>query len=669
MATGFDATTLVPHFKTSGADYVPPKAYASRVQLQLGQDPGVATVVVPLAVDGERAPAVACVDGAPTQNIKWGTPCDILATIDSVAYRVFSGFVTDVLHKFGPDEDYLVVTLKDHRWLMTGRKFEGSYYSPGDGTVLFCEARPAIFNERGQPNMTLSDEGCMFCEPNLGLTAGEAPPTTPTEGKASYWTPEYAFKYMRYVMKHSTGAVALAHAAFPHLKQLPATVSWDAALGSELTTDDDGFTTANKAHEVDIDGLKVNAALNAVCQMAGPYTIDVEPSSDTAWTGVLKIKRTQFGGTDTVTDVTRRIGGGQDKISDDDFIDGEFGENGDETFTSAAIIGAPVIIETRVTLQACWTSTRLSTWKLALADTSAGATPDERFAWANTLEPGVCRDYRLDPTYDYYAGTTENGKGLATRLRKPLAHLITSYLQGSTAAYTDLLNTPMNIRFEVSDDSGTTWHLIPESGVTMLPDGTIRLTEAREQGLTFGSWGTSLQAKLAAASSITANQVRATLAIPCEHRLIEACRLETDPDTALNLYDGEAVDTDRMAAGTIMQYCAVEQGKYCRDIRNGSYPTPETVGGTEQSDVLRDDAAFLASHVQRKLGDYGRLRKRGFFTYLGINVSWRPGYQVDNCINIDGNDVETTFPVRAVGTAIVYECGRETNFTHLVIGG
>jgi len=657
----------------------------NEVRLKAGRAPSYAIAHIPLKSTDETSPQIAGVRGGPLDGIKSGTPAAVYDVFTGNENLVMTGVVMNVRQDL--KEDAASVVIMDHRVLLAGLKMAGQFHISGTSGVSYRQGLRCLMNEDGMPNCSGYEDGSgllipVFCPINYGLTA-IAEPGELQVGKASYWTPSLALQYIRWFSTSLTAQSLRTDSTnangdypFAFLSGADSSIVWPPTY-HEVTTglNDVSASSVRKAREIDLEGRSVLDAISECAEMAGKFALHIRPTAD--YKGTIEIVPTRYsGGGDSIARAT--AGNANPVLNNCVFAAGTIEEDATDLFTMVAVTGERVFIERRFdtvsgSLSWAYTAADLSSWK-TLQNGATPLTRLTRFEEANATYNKVFAALRVTTTNDYQAGTSEEGLPLANIGKPPLPSLLSSFLEGveNSATLMDRMNTPYAIRFEYSEDSGATWKMAEEQdGLSINPqDGTIWITGLRSIGRTFKSSGTTLNEKLSAVSSATPVDIRATLAMPTDHRLTAARKLTTDPTINVLPSTDTQDDNDRIEPGFSRLYYIDADRLYAKHIRYDAYPVPQSAGGSVQSAPIRDDSSvahdYIGAHAQRKISELGRLKKTARIIYPLLYSLWRPGMAIKELLNIGAaGTVTSTVPVRAVCNEIVFKCGKMQNETAL----
>lgn len=691
------ASTLIPRFRQQATDstgstvitnYSGPHWKVLTVVKREGGEPAYATAHIPLALTtNETAPTVAAVSGGPLDGIKIGTPAAVFDVYSGRENLVLAGYVTQITQDIKGDSATVVIS--DHLWMLKGIKLIGSFFLNGIVSVTYCSGVRAVFNPSGEPNCTYEPtyQIPVFCTPRYGLDDGETPPTSlpSAQGKAMYWTPQLIADYLQWVFTNPS-AYSFATSSQNFFTQVPNEVTWPSGLSSALDAPDISINTIRKAREFDFEGWNIVAILQALADMSGHYALFVVPGSNYSadYGGTLSFQPTRYTGGGIP--IGRSISGNANpNLNYAVFVGGTLQEDGTDLNTMSVTAGDTVYIETRVSTVSSggflWahSSADFTAWKaiIASADRSTLDKAQKALDLANSTYPRAAAALLIDPNYDFQAGTSESGYPRAKRTRSILPHLFSSYAEGTGGTLQDRLNTARPVIFEYSLDSGSSWTVAREhDGFTVdLSDGTIWLTGLRGVCATLNNGGTAVD--LNALTGLTSGQVnaltmvdiRATVVIPTDHRLLDAVRSSTDPTTNLETPPFLIDDADRIEKGFTRTLYTDAKDLYRYVYRYNSYAPPAAAGGAAAAGSVIDDTDYLRAHNARTGSDFLRLKKNGRITFPTLMSYLYPGQSILEIWNLDSTgNVASTVPVRAVVHEVVLHCEQGQNHTELILG-
>lgn len=662
----------------------------TKLVLQAGIAPSYGLCEIPLAALDDTAPSIAGVSSSPLEGIKIGTPVQIEGiTSGSQAVSLFQGYVSDLNARFGPREDTAIVEVLDARWLMEGVPVIGSFWKSASGTngISYRQGWNAHFNAGGQPNCIYVSGVPVFCEPNYGIGDGESPADSNTgtarETKASFWTSRAVLEYLRFVTRSSTYGTYL-QAKFPWLAYLAdSLVTWPEEYHSAVSSGE-----SRKVREFEVKGENILQLMEHVLKGEGAYTIvlgpDVSSSADEAssYKAQLQVIRSRYYQGDKT--IKRGVGAAANVLTDVNTVNqGSLRFSGRNLFTKFAGAGALTFIEQRLTSA---TGANTDPLKRAWSDAdqdlaeefyrtrrNAGDTPAEALEKMYKQYPNVFGAYRINDEYDFQSSTSESVFPRAQVGRPVLGELLSSYLENSsgTGNY-DKLRFRRPVLFEYKQSS--TWKLaLAGDAMRRYADGTITLSAMQEAGQTHDAPSETGSSPSISAVTINPRQLRVSLGIPCDHRLLAAYRLASDTSSSVPVLRPSADDADRIHKNFTRLYY-IESELYGKELRRGSgdsqgsYPTPEAASGTIASNkdgdndgALRDDTTLLQAHVQKRADDVGRIERGGTLVIPHVTFAWQPGMSLHALKNTTGGD----YALRSMLWQVTIEADSKVNRTTL----
>jgi hypothetical protein len=634
----------------------------------VGPKPGYAQIEIPVFTGHEKANQVAF--GTPWRNLLHGARV--------VLGRQRAGYVT---HWFWVgrvctidaqiEDDCLVVTAKDDRWMLQDVRIVGRFVCEPDqvqNNMNWQQGIPAIFNEGGKPNMMIArvtdDDGVgipVFApHPDYGL-GNEAVPTSADDmqTKAGYWTISWILRYLS--IFYGPGAASYYPSSSAVVPKLcPSGISWPRGLGAQIDTEasvywDEGrgqsrgstLGDRRKGRELDADGYAILDAVEMLIATAGGYTLgwemraEKDDSNAFTCTSVMSIQPAIYkGGVGHTVDVVR---GGSASVQLTEtgryWTKGHYMEDSSDLVTSVHALGSLVKIETRVdtvsaTLIPKWSSSR----QAALAATGADLAVSDENGMLELFRdyPEVFGLYQLEPSFNFTSGTSESGYPRAEIPRPIMPHLL-SWVRETVLDYAA---GQFPVYIEASINGGATWVAISELvRLSVWDDGTIDLTALREVALHkagYGSWYWS-GTEYTWPSSIAAASLRMTVAIPCDHRLAAVAKLVNDTMAAGFDDVVESPDMARLRADFERQNVLDLRGLYHLWLRINSWPRPEASWSTPKatnkntrSNPLRNDHDYLRAHGRRHLYLEGRLKRGGFLGTPQLITTVPNGYQIQS---------------------------------------
>jgi len=719
-ATWLDSVSgyMVPSFYTAGGVQSGPHWTCTKLTQRLGNQPSHALIRIPLAaaVD-ETAPTVAGVPNGPLTGIKIGTPCiirgygGVSGGAGDPGTLLLAGTVVDVTPEIGPEQDHAIVEVIDDRYVLEAMQVIGSFWINSDATPRYRQGWPAHFNPGGMPNCTLCAVGSegsympVFCPPNFNLSDGETVPGTDSTEvqsgiKATYWTIDLILKYLRWIVSTD---IAARVSAFKWYPQLPEFIEWRADYASAIESGDKEFFNgaannsaalgARKGREMVLEGMTILAALNEVVGAAGPYAVYLQPQvGGSFYINQVQIVKARYSGGGI--DISRPTSGNAaDRLNSQKLVvTASLKESGRNLYTMAAIAGALVYIERRVYsqttdndsdgtrgLKKAWTATLLTALQdeiKAALNASTYSTAEEAFQ-ALVRKPQywkVCAAYRISEDYNFMLGTSESGLPLCEMGRPILPHQLTSSLEGAAGDTYSRLSARAPIPVEISANGTFTDMALPDSndGLTLDADGTIWLTGLRSQSKTYTIAVTGTAPSVSAVA-ITPYALRMNVAIPCDHRIVDAMKIPTDQTANVTEVGNLNDDADRIDTTLSRLYYADAGALYSKEIRGSptvpdaarkSWPTPESVASTNAYDdkILRNDIFYLRDALKRRLADIGRVERSGRLVIPHLCFGMPIGTAIRDLANSSG----ANFPVRGIIYEITYNAnGDETQWTEL----
>lgn len=634
-----------------------------RVHLTTGIEPGYALCGIPIASGAdEEAPTVAGIPGGPMGQIKIGTRARVVANVGNTQLTVLTGSVRQIEGEFGPENDECSVEIVDDRWLLKSLPVVGQWFADDSATGYAYREWRAHVEPNGQPNCVFRTVSGwpglvpMFCTPNYGLTVdGEIPGANQaSQTQACHWTPILLLEYLRFAT--SATAAGLASSSFdgfyPHVHP-NWLCTWPNGWASAIESD----ATANyrNSKERVLESQNVLSLIQEILDEVGGYSVGLGPQvsqnadKSVSFESKLQVVRTRYNGTGLTLRSPSAVGEiGTPKV----YTEGSLREAGHNLFTVVSVAGRPVFIERRVAttsgagLQKAWGSSDQTAW---LNIVKAASTQDEGIEAANRKYPHVFNAYRLHPTFDFQSGTSEDGKPRAQVARPVLPTLLSTFLETDAAA-----SAAEKIRFrrpvlvEYDDGGG---YAVGEynDGFTLDGDGTLSFSGLRELRRTFTISGTH------GSQTVTANELRMTLAIPCDHRSRETRILPPNEG-----------DADRVEANLIRYYFGDAGQVYGKEIRHSSsYPVPESAGGTAPgAATLLDDTEKLTDHTVLKSRELMRLDRGGTFVTPYMSFTQQPGQSIA-WIAMAGN---ANYPVRGVVLSVTFEMDEPNERTIVEVG-
>jgi hypothetical protein len=445
---------------------------------------------------------------------------------------------------------------------------------------------------------------------------------------------------------------------FPWYAAVPSSISWptgaDSALEQELGTN----TTAKSAMGI-FEGMNLWETLVRACEMCGPFTpylggeITINADKSVDFKNQIAFMRKRYNGVG-ITVSRPSSGNAADTLKQAKTLtDGYLSERGNNLYTRIASAGEIVYIQRRIdsdtgaSLEAAWTAADQTTAQ-NLYRTRRNAGDDKATAkakvWRN--HPNVFSAFRIVPSFDYYAGTSESSFPRAVVPRIPLPELLTSYLEGTATTLQEKSQFKRPVLLE--HKKAGVWTLADwNDGFRIEREfGYMTFDGMRERGETFDITGSDTIGGNTAV--FTARPLRLTVAIPCDHRLLASYKLASDPteNVASIPPDPNSDDADRLDPSLSRLLYADTPGLCALEIIKTSYTIPEAAGGTQDTDnnVHRDDSAQATNHALNRLNEVGRIERGGALVEKWLRFAWRPGISIRSLGNTSGSD----FPIKCV---------------------
>lgn len=691
----------------------------SNIYIPAGPKPGYASIEIRKTSSSRKANQVAFCQ--PWEAARIGQRvCISRVTPNGTIKDFWYGSVVAPAADIGKDS--LLITCLDDRWLLQDIRIVGRFIvNPDTGALQYQQGFPAEFNPGGRPNMLLSKTQSggvpvpgFAPYPDYGLEPDDTPPLTPTEDAdgspigesvACYWTLSWIFRYLHYACgpwnitdDKGTALPDTRFTGVPAPKVCPASVQWTPGMAVWLDTEDStwfdngraqGKAQASgsnrKGRSISADGYSLLDFMEILLATAGGYTVGwnmyASQGSDGKKTGksILMIARSVARGGETGSTIYVCRG---DNISNLEvkskyWTSGNYKEDGTDLVTRTLSLGSLVKIErqldTYVTMALVkrWSDDEVAALRARGQALSVGSTAGMRALFSEY--PNVFAAWKLSDTYDFQAGTSESSMPRAAIPRPVLPYLL-SWI--GTIAY-DYVAQKYPIRWEISADDGSTWATTTEmTGLEVMDDGTIFMPTLRELTLSGmpGSWRWNGTPYTWGAGAISTNEIRATIAIPCDHRLSAVCKLINSQIAAFD-DTFRSPDLNRISTSLDRQDVLDLRGLYECWLRKNSYPVPQSQQSakaddkTTRTNALRNDHDYLRSHGRRHMVFAGRLKRMGYFGKRGVfstNIELGKEFSFVSSM-IEGGATVTT-PIAAVCQAAEYLCGRGYTETRMHVG-
>lgn len=667
----FDAIRLRADF--GGVEYA--RSHAAMVRKHAGVNPGYAVVEIPLSgtdenEPDEHAPTIAGVSGGPWTSILGNSPCQITGDGNGFFYGKVAQRNADLT------TDTMSVVVEDGRRDLAKFTAHGSVWASKKvfDDVEYRESVPAIFNVRGEPNCFGVDAGGggtffpVFVHPRWGLGDGEEPPTELGAGgdKAMYWTPSLILQYLRaFFYSANLGP-------FKWIQGLPDWITWPDNLHEQIELENQD--PRRKPEPYSIENKNLAQVLSDIFRSAGPFDLDMTHFPGGNEITAVRTRNEDGGGMTLI-----RLGAGDtadDLGQEGVVISGSVQEDFRSTFTRVSVDGDNKCFERRVAMEALdlddniaengtgliqgWSeSRRLAAEQRYVEKLDDGATKARAFETMRSEFPEVGAAFLIDPELEFQAGSGSFSNEPFAKITRPiLPELLTSFLdQDANTSLVQRLNYRRPIAIEtwkagrpteVSTSSGK-WVRTRFRIERIDDDGTIWIPSMADQK-------ESLRIDdVDNVVTLRAVPLRMTVAIPGDTNLYAAYKSSIDtsdtpafPGAELN---GDLALLDAANSNAHMHIAA--QGRYRFEERlPGSYPIPESAGGTEApSAVLVSDTAAIEDHARRSLVEHGRVNRGGRFVLRGLEFSHTPGLPV--------GDLSNGFPINAIIEAVEWDQERQ----------
>lgn len=675
-------------------------SYCNKIVLQGGILPSYALTDIKLG-DGafdQNAPNKTGMNNSVLDKIRIGTPAIVKGIYGSNGITILTGYVVDIHQNL--DHDSITVKIADARYLMQAIAIVGSWWMSGS-SYQYRQGWRAHVNPNGQPNCIHRDTGTeltpMFCLPNYGVAADTAPaaPNSNSTTIACDWT---AGKLLQNLRWHaSQTAYAAISSYFPWYAATHAQIDWPLTLGGLIDTDMPE-ASSRKVAETTLYGDNVLEVTQRILHGLGGFDLymgaRVDENSDKTLTykSVLSVIRTWYrGGGVTVN----RAAGGAAKTTlamAKICTGGSLGDNGEQLYTKFASAGQLVFIERRRDTSAAaglvqaWSSADETAWensiKTDLAASVAQATAIEN---ANRKYPNVFAAWKLDETVNFQTNTSEANMPLAQVGRPILGELLTSYIEGSSTSTSRRFRKPVFI--EAATSAGTYFLCQMADGLTLDPDGTIWLNNLRNIRLPDGISAPAAEfvpkqtyyftaTPSGSAVAATARNMRMSVAIPCDHRIIKSTKLPSDPTTLITAPATTASDDNDRIDPNLSRLHYADCGELSGlELRKTSWPTPQSVAGStvasdlagggsggtpSTSNTLRYDGSELQAHANARRAEKGRVLKPCSLKFPYVGPVWQPGQALKNFNNVGQTGGASTYFLGRQVYRVTYETKKKS---------
>lgn len=650
----------------SGEKFTSLRWYVKQVNLSAGKNPSRAILCIPAFSEDSTESEFDAECAA--LKIKIGMFAKVVATENGASTTLFVGSIVSIHREFNGGD--LILNCEDARYLLAGKQATGIFLKESGG-LSYVGSLPCVMNPNGQPNCIMVGARYVFCEPNYGLGENAEVPTTPSTTTACYWTVGRALQYFRDVFFHSAFATSAGENSF--ITQCDANLmSMSESVASKLVDEEFFSTTTRKSQQMDFEAKSADDIFQSLCDMAGPFAINVIPQGSALCSEIVVVRTRYDSGGTTLS--MAQSGNASTSLNKPCAISGELSEDGKQLFTRVAVQGDTVYIERRIStvaadsisLMPSWSAEELTAFKadLAVAGNNTASAVKSLFK----KYPNLFCAYKIDPQFLLLTNTTLfafYGDARANRVRKPMGELLSSKAETSSLSYLQQWQHRYKIPIEISFN-GTTWASAPEnSGMEIRDDGTIMLHGLRQEVMnastSLGTW----RGNTSTPSSIAANEVRMTLAIPTDFRISAARRLSNsyEGSNTVEVYKKASGDTDRIDANLDRLFYVSAHDLYAFHERYNSYPVPPPAGSVLSNTVIRDDSDFIIDHCKRRLSDVGRVKRNGRMVFPSFIFAYELGSKIKEFKTVSGSVI----PVRGIVTGINYTCNAEENLTELSI--
>jgi hypothetical protein len=697
----------------------------SNVYIPFGAQPGHAVIEIRKTAGSRKANRVAFRD--PWEAIRVGQRVSIARLNGSGALKHFwVGSVVAPACDIGKDS--MTVTCLDDRWLLQDIRIVGRHMVvPTTGAIQWQQGWPAEFNPGGRPNMLLSKtkSGNVAVPgfapfPDYGLAPDEEPPSSPTEAsdendpgsapkgesKACYWTLSWIFRYLHYAcgpysIKNDKGGATTDSRYTGHKapKTCPSSVQWTPGIAAWLDAEETAWFDSGrgqgkaqasgsnrKGRSISADGYALLDFMEMLLATAGGYTLGWIMSASPGTGGgnstksILNITRSVARGGNTGATIYVVRGGDISnlEVKSKYWTGGNYTEDGKDLVTRSMGLGSIVKIERQcdtyvnVALKKRWSDDEFTAFRDRGDELNVASVEGMRSLFSEF--PNVLAAWKLDTAFDFQKDTSEEDYPRAA-VPRPIMPYLLSWI--GDEAY-DFVAQRYPIRWEISTDDGSSWTAITEmTGLEVLDDGTIYIPALRELTLATGtgSWQWTGDAYAWGAGAIKVNEIRATLAIPCDHRMAAVCKLI---NSQLSEFDDtfRSPDLNRISASLDRQDILDLRGLYELWLRYESWPVPESQKSAQAEDkptrenALRNDTDLLRSHTRRHMIFGGRLKRSGYFSKRGIfdTSILQLGNEYSFVSSIIDGDSTVVTPIAAVRSAVEYLCGPGYTETRMHVG-
>lgn len=697
---------LVPFFDTANGGLTFPYATCKELLLNKGSTPSLAVCSVPLLGVDEKAGQVAFTDNVKALK---GSRCTVKRfTGNGLSNDVFVGTIRDAIHSKENESEGLVIQAVSDVFLLQGIYIIGRYQihdinktSDGGFPFTYLQGKRAIFNEGGLPNKIMSvDSFPVFCEPEFGLVDGDQPEKLgDSRNKASYWTLGDMIQYLQTF--YGTTDFQNMTSAWPWMKlnYIDKTkIDWNENFGSNIDADSVAqFNQAGaqgnaskgqgrKGRQIDLEGVNIADALDLILGAAGGWSWSMRLSANGK--SEMFCLPTRYTG-NGVTLSKASSGRAQDVLAGAIVTGGVYSESIANWASHSVVAGDNAYIENRldtfhttVQFEKAWTTeAEVAARKYLKAFPAAQGLTE---AWINYRD--VYALYQINKNYDFQDGTLYETFPRA-KLSRAIAYALKSF-RGGTDGSVDYKVSQYPITFESSDD-GIHWVTLDlNDGLEVYDNGTFRIPGLRDNYPNPETWKWTstpfMDLDGDGQVDITERYIRATVAIPCDHRVTACASLniaginnvgaQTD---IINTVINDSPDIDKIDPSFTRLHYIDAGNLYKMDLRKGAFGVPQSAQGTQLDDkvggidingslnfTVRSDAAQQLAHARKDLLDKGKLDKSGSYFRLDgyLLPEFSVGTQIEALVDLgDGSK----FNVRGVVGQCAMNADGNNVFTQL----
>jgi hypothetical protein len=690
---------------------------ADRVHLQAGIDPSYAQIILPMNGFGagawdESAFSVAFKKtGLGRIKLRGRATIFMLTAGARKAVTLLTGTIVNIDHGA---QDVGIITVLDDRFLLSKVTVTGqAQFDPVNLLYGFCHNAPCIFNENGHPN-------CIDFElARSALGNGTVPVFAPTSrfgwkstdyaepkpGKATdrarSWRVQDALAYLR--MMHYDDAnlagVSTGQRLRPTVQQIRGYVV-DAGLiwpdGIEELFNGAVSGTSRVLKHTKLEGLTLDAALTKVAQRAGPYELLPRASAtnlSSGGTGGVKDTsilsfvdmRGRSGAAQAIIPALYGFTIGQAMQAGGAIWSGNWTESIMDYHDGANIVGDAPVYEAVFSTQSddtlgggylepAWSDEDEAAFQDYIKTHGKSSTA---FLQAAQMYPLVYAAWRVSRDYINLFRNNAKWANLVTPVRahpKIRPCLITSYNQ-NTAGDNPSINSPREIVVEYRDFTAHWRTGGMYDNLKLSQDGQYFMLEPlRDQRLTWTNTGSSNPYD-PTGGGMHANDMRATLAIELDFRIVSSVGVNSDKDTealvaarvatpnAQPFYftyiadDYDYVDWNRFHSRPVGQIIPAA-------FSSTPYPDKCSEGAsgnlfTDKPSIDDAEGGRLFEHAQARASDVRRVGGKAEIKFKRFSLGFMPGNGIKE---VDGAEI----PFRGVITSATFS--QDSQEMHICIG-